>query len=609
MRDLDEPSRPAHARARRRPVGEPRRRRRSRAHVVGRSSRSRSPTATTRRCLYAPARTGRAPLVVLAGHLDTVPAQGNLPGRLEDGARARARRERHEGRRRRDDRARALGRRRTRRSRSTSRFVFFPREEIAVEESPLPALFDTGAARRRRRSSSCSSRPTTRSTPAASATSTRGSTFRGVSAHSAGRGRGVNAIERAVEGLAPRRRAGAAWTSRCRASSSARSVTVTRIEGGIADNVVPAEASRDAERPLRARPHRASRREAGPRRCSRQPTVELDVLDDSPPARPSRSTTRSSQRLRAAGELAVEPKQAWTPVAAVRRARPRRGQPRPRRDPLRAPRRRAGRGRRARAHVRGPASLRSRVASGPCRSPPCSPRSARTRSCGSTRRSAAPRRRAASSCIDFGDGRPARAARPGDPRRRWSTRSPSTGGYPLAPGPARAARARSPRWARPPLRRRARSRPRGDPDARQQGGDLHRSRRSSLDRDGRARRRRLHGARLPGLRARRALRGRRGACRCRCSRRTASCPTSTRSRAWDGVALLWVNYPNNPTGAVAPLDFYERAAELARRHDFVLASDEAYTELWFDEPPASRAAGRRPDATCSSSTRSASARR
>jgi acetylornithine aminotransferase len=53
---------------------------------------------------------------------------------------------------------------------------------------------------------------------------------------------------------------------------------------------------------------------------------------------------------------------------------------------------------------------------------------------------------------------------------------------------------------------------------------------------------------------------------------------------WDGVALLWVNYPNNPTGAVATLDFYERAAELARRHGFVLASDEAYTELWYDEP-------------------------
>jgi acetylornithine aminotransferase len=56
---------------------------------------------------------------------------------------------------------------------------------------------------------------------------------------------------------------------------------------------------------------------------------------------------------------------------------------------------------------------------------------------------------------------------------------------------------------------------------------------------------------------------------------------------WDGVALLWINYPNNPTGAVARLDFYEQAAELARAHGFVLASDEAYTELWYDEPPPS----------------------
>jgi succinyldiaminopimelate transaminase len=54
---------------------------------------------------------------------------------------------------------------------------------------------------------------------------------------------------------------------------------------------------------------------------------------------------------------------------------------------------------------------------------------------------------------------------------------------------------------------------------------------------------------------------------------------------WDRVALLWVNYPNNPTGALAPPDFYERAAELAREHDFLLCSDEAYSELWFTEPP------------------------
>ena len=56
---------------------------------------------------------------------------------------------------------------------------------------------------------------------------------------------------------------------------------------------------------------------------------------------------------------------------------------------------------------------------------------------------------------------------------------------------------------------------------------------------------------------------------------------------WSSIALLWVNYPNNPTGATAPLEFYERLAALARKHAFVVASDEAYTELWFDEPPVS----------------------
>jgi succinyldiaminopimelate transaminase len=55
----------------------------------------------------------------------------------------------------------------------------------------------------------------------------------------------------------------------------------------------------------------------------------------------------------------------------------------------------------------------------------------------------------------------------------------------------------------------------------------------------------------------------------------------------DDVALVWVNYPHNPTGAVAPREFYDVLAEAAERHDFVVGSDEAYSELWFDEPPPS----------------------
>jgi acetylornithine aminotransferase len=57
---------------------------------------------------------------------------------------------------------------------------------------------------------------------------------------------------------------------------------------------------------------------------------------------------------------------------------------------------------------------------------------------------------------------------------------------------------------------------------------------------------------------------------------------------WERASLLWLNYPNNPTGAVAPLSFLRDAAERCRSHDVLLASDEAYSELWFgDAPPLS----------------------
>jgi acetylornithine aminotransferase len=57
---------------------------------------------------------------------------------------------------------------------------------------------------------------------------------------------------------------------------------------------------------------------------------------------------------------------------------------------------------------------------------------------------------------------------------------------------------------------------------------------------------------------------------------------------WSRLALLWLNYPNNPTGATAPLAFLENAAARCRAAGAVLASDEAYSELWFaGDPPAS----------------------
>ena len=46
--------------------------------------------------------------------------------------------------------------------------------------------------------------------------------------------------------------------------------------------------------------------------------------------------------------------------------------------------------------------------------------------------------------------------------------------------------------------------------------------------------------------------------------------------------VLWLNYPNNPTGAVADLEFFERAVEFARRNDLAILHDGPYSEVAFD---------------------------
>jgi LL-diaminopimelate aminotransferase len=46
--------------------------------------------------------------------------------------------------------------------------------------------------------------------------------------------------------------------------------------------------------------------------------------------------------------------------------------------------------------------------------------------------------------------------------------------------------------------------------------------------------------------------------------------------------LLWLNFPNNPTSAVSPREFFESAVEFARRHDILLVSDAAYTQVTYD---------------------------
>jgi LL-diaminopimelate aminotransferase len=51
--------------------------------------------------------------------------------------------------------------------------------------------------------------------------------------------------------------------------------------------------------------------------------------------------------------------------------------------------------------------------------------------------------------------------------------------------------------------------------------------------------------------------------------------------------LLWLNYPNSPSGVTADEPFFRQALEFARKHDIIVASDEAYSEIYFQAAPIS----------------------
>jgi succinyl-diaminopimelate desuccinylase len=247
------------------------------------------------------------PLVVLAGHLDTVPAQGNLPGRIEDsrvvGLGASDMKAgvavmielAHWRLALPDPPAVDLG------------FLFFPREEIAVEESPLPALFDTGLLDRA--ALVVVLEPTDNQIHAGCVGSiVARASFHGESAHAARPWTGVNAISLAVEALAPVVRLEPLEVENG-GLTFREVVTVTRIEGGVADNVVPASAA--ATLNFRYAPGR-SRSDAEAR--LRELAGEVEILSHSSAA-PVPALNELLERLRAAGGLALAPKQAWTPVA------------------------------------------------------------------------------------------------------------------------------------------------------------------------------------------------------------------------------------------------------------------------------------------------------
>ena len=46
--------------------------------------------------------------------------------------------------------------------------------------------------------------------------------------------------------------------------------------------------------------------------------------------------------------------------------------------------------------------------------------------------------------------------------------------------------------------------------------------------------------------------------------------------------LMFLNYPNNPTGAVADLEFYQKAVDFAKKYDILICNDQAYSEMTYD---------------------------
>lgn len=62
----------------------------------------------------------------------------------------------------------------------------------------------------------------------------------------------------------------------------------------------------------------------------------------------------------------------------------------------------------------------------------------------------------------------------------------------------------------------------------------------------------------------------------------AAIPVEVAQRA----KILWLNYPNNPTGGTASLDFFAQAVEFARQNELLLCHDAAYAQVTFDGRPA-----------------------
>lgn len=252
------------------------------------------------------------PFVVLAGHVDTVPPNGNFPGAREERSIV--------GRGSADMKgalavmieAAAWHAANPGISDLDVGLLFFGREELPITQSALLPLFDR-----------C---PATRSIDLAIVMEPTANAIEvgclgnlnarisvvGTAAHTARPWLGRNAIHAAIGALRPV--ADLAPTDvEIDGLIFREVVSVTSIEGGIAGNVVPDRV--EARVNFRYAPTRSpAEAEARLRELISSDDAELTVLGNAPPGRVA-ARSPLVERLRAAGDLDVGPKQAWTPVA------------------------------------------------------------------------------------------------------------------------------------------------------------------------------------------------------------------------------------------------------------------------------------------------------
>jgi succinyl-diaminopimelate desuccinylase len=260
--------------------------------------------------LVSPRRPG-APLVTLAGHYDTVPAQGNLPGRIADGF------------------VHGLGASDMKGGLAVAvellhdlaqqppgpfdlALLLFGREELPYEHNPLPALF-AGSEAVHDTALAILLEPTDGQIHAGCLGNLVARlTFRGTSGHSARPWLADSALARAIEGLRPLL-AHEPRTAIIDGLPFVEVLSVTRLQAGIADNVIPGVATATVN--LRYPPDRSAQDAEASLLAILPADAEIEIVGHAPPGRVAVSSRLVRALRDAGGGLEVQPKQAWTNVA------------------------------------------------------------------------------------------------------------------------------------------------------------------------------------------------------------------------------------------------------------------------------------------------------